>query len=168
MFKPSLSLTRSIKVSCLSWFLLKSLVPWQIPGYLYRDRTPARLDILCTVINFQPSKNLVPRYTSCSIGSIPWWQKRTPYPPCTVTIYRLKKRDNCPVRCRVTQPTFIAVPLAERVFHPDNKQFSSIQVSNKTTDHIIPRDFRCSTFFILTVNQAKRNNLFTTTRNLFK
>jgi hypothetical protein len=49
-----------------------------------------------------------------------WTAKSAPYPPCTVTALWLKYQD--PARCcrRVTQPPFIAVPLAKiQVWHLD-------------------------------------------------
>jgi hypothetical protein len=38
--------------------------------------------------------------------------KSAPYPPCTVTILCLKYQDRARMLRRVTQPTYIAVPLA--------------------------------------------------------
>jgi hypothetical protein len=86
----------------------KFLAPRQI---VPRHCTSAQLPASCNRDNFsatyQPyTATLVMLNKICT-----WTAKSAPYPPCTVTISRLKYQD--PARCcrRVTQPPFIAGPL---------------------------------------------------------
>jgi hypothetical protein len=56
-----------------------------------------------------------------------------PYPPCTVTISRLKNQDSARCLRRVTQPPFIAGPLAATLFHDKTLKI----LNNMTQSEII-------------------------------
>ena len=113
-------LTRTIKVSCLSCFLPKTLrAVWQKTQIIYGpERSLFLLPVPCTGIVFRQPINLVPRSRQYAIKFVPWRQKHVPYPPCTVTTFWLKYQD--PARCcrRVTQPPHIAGPLGVTIWSP--------------------------------------------------
>jgi hypothetical protein len=132
-----LTITRTIWVSYLSWFLLLLLPSRQICNGRYtRTRAPTRninpaswqisgSDQTCTAtlrkysfVTFVTSWQILFIYQTCtatrpaSTKLVPGFAKTTPYPPCTVTAYRLKYQDRDRCCRRVTQPPHIAGPLA--------------------------------------------------------
>jgi len=56
--------------------------------------------------------------------------KTTPYPPCTVTAFWLKKRDAARMLRRVTQPPHIAGPLAVTHNAPTLLNISILSLDN--------------------------------------
>ena len=138
----SLLLTRTIWVSCLSHFLLGSctqdkFVMVVAPGHahlpaikiLYRDKFPAPRQFIPRHCASASNKHTAPwqfigsdhtcTATRVMLNKIcTRTAKSAPYPPCTVTAYRLKYQDPARMLRRVTQPPHIAGPLGVIV---DNK-----------------------------------------------
>jgi hypothetical protein len=78
---------------------------------LYRDTAPVPTTNYVTGDKFAAPIKLVP--TLVILNKLcAWTAKSAPYPPCTVTVLWLKYQDAARMLRRVTQPPFIAGPLA--------------------------------------------------------
>jgi len=85
---------------CLRDNLHRDAAPMPFSSFIYREKYPA---VYQTCTATPPERNKICTRTA----------KSTPYPPCTGTIFWLKYQDPARMPRRVTQPPFIAGPLAQ-------------------------------------------------------